>query len=80
MTRGDEGLIAGGGAVARRSIIFSDVDLSGPKGKTLPLLAKASWLSLVEPTLSDKPWLDVIQTETDAIADERAAGPTAFMQ
>ena len=45
---------ARGGAVARRSIIFSDADLSGPNGKTLPLLAKASWLSLVEPTLRDK--------------------------
>ena len=29
--------------------------MSGPKGKTLPLLANASWLSLVEPTLSDNP-------------------------
>ena len=54
--------------------------MSGPKGKTLPLVANASWLSFVEPTLSDKPGREVIQTETDAIADENAAGATAFVR
>jgi hypothetical protein len=42
--------------------------VSGPKGKTLPLLANASWLSFVEPTLSDKPGLTSFKLKLMSLA------------
>ena len=53
--------------------------MSGPKGKTLPLLANASWLSFVEPTLSDKPGLTSFRLKLTPSHDENAAGATAFV-